>query len=122
MAVYGGNDPEYLKRKKLEGFKKNLPPGVGFRGRYDQHGREYDTKTGKVIEALSRSSYYSDFAEKDSEDEKMHQKKDARMKFGKSWKKFTQDAQNASGNLRPGEVKRYDKKSGKWISNLDNNK
>ena len=41
------------------------------------------------------------------------------MKYGKSYKKFTSDADKAKSRLRPGEVKRYDKESGKWVSNKD---
>ena len=41
------------------------------------------------------------------------------MKYGKSFKKFTSDAASARDRLRPGEVKRYDKKLGKYVSNKD---
>jgi hypothetical protein len=117
MAVYGGNDPEYLKNKKLEKIKKSLLPGKGFQGRYDQYGREYDTKTGKLKEALSRSTYHSDFAKKDTEDEEKHRQKDARMKHGKNWKEFIQDVETAKNRLRPGEVKTWDKNKQQWVSN-----
>ena len=48
-AVYGGAE-EAAKRAKLEKFKKGLPPGKGWQGKYDQYGREYDTNTGKLKE------------------------------------------------------------------------
>ena len=38
-----------------------------------------------------------------------------RMKFGK----FSKRAEEARDRLRPGEVKRYDKAKGKWVSNKD---
>lgn len=117
MAVYGGNDPEYLKKQKLKKIKKSLSPGVGFQGRYDQYGREYDTTTGKLKEALSRSTYHSDFAKKDAENEKEYRRRDARMKHGKNWKQFTQDIESAKNRLRPGEVKRWDKEKQQWVSN-----
>ena len=48
-AVYGGAE-EAEKKKKLEKFKKGLPAGKGWQGKYDQFGREYDTNTGKLKE------------------------------------------------------------------------
>ena len=122
MAVYGANDPAYLRMKKLKTIKKDLSPGVGFQGRYDQYGREYDTTTGKLKEALSRSTYHSDFAKKDLEKEEDYRQRDARMKHGKNWKQFTQDVESAKDRLRPGEVKRWDKKEKRWISNLEKTK
>jgi hypothetical protein len=122
MAVYGGNDPEYLKREKLKQIKKSLPPGKGWTGEYDQFGREYDTTTGKLKEALSRLTYHSDFAKKDSEKEEEHRQRDARMKHGKNWEQFTKDVESAKERLRPGEVKRWDKKEKRWISNLEKTK
>jgi hypothetical protein len=44
---------------------------------------------------------------------------DARMKHGKRYKEFMNDAGKAKSRLRPGEVKRFDKASGKWVSNKD---
>ena len=41
------------------------------------------------------------------------------MKYGKNFKKFVKDASAAKDRLRPGEVKRYDKEKGKWVSNKD---
>ena len=48
-ATYGDSDPEYQKKQKLKKAKEGLAPGKGFQGKYDQHGREYDTKTGKLV-------------------------------------------------------------------------
>jgi len=44
-----------------------------------------------------------------------HKEQDKRMKFGK----FSKRAEEARDRLRPGEVKRYDKSKGKWVSNKD---
>ena len=44
-----------------------------------------------------------------------HKEQDRRMKFGK----FSKRAEEARDRLRPGEVKRYDKAKGKWVSNKD---
>ena len=68
-------------------------------------------------EALSRTTYYSDFAKKDTEREKEYSKKDARMKYGKNWKQFTKDVESAKERLKPGEVKRWDKEKKQWVSN-----
>ena len=42
-------------------------------------------------------------------------KADQRMKFGK----FMDKAKDAKDRLRPGEVKKYNKETGKWESNKD---
>ena len=42
-------------------------------------------------------------------------KADKRMKFGK----FMDKAKEAKGRLRPGEVKRYDKNLGRYVSNKE---
>jgi hypothetical protein len=51
-AVYGGAAAaaEMEKKKKIQQFMKGVAPGKGFQGKYDQYGREYDTKTGKLKE------------------------------------------------------------------------
>ena len=48
-------------------------------------------------------------------EKKQFAKTDKRMKFGK----FYDKAKEAKNRLRPGEVKRYDKKLGKYVSNKD---
>ena len=48
-------------------------------------------------------------------EKKKFSKSDRRMKFGKFYGK----AKEAKDRLRPGEVKRYDKKLGRYISNKD---
>lgn len=56
---------------------------------------------------------------KDAEAAERHKQQDMRMKHGKNWKQFTSDADKASDRLRPGEVKRFDKRLGRWVSNKD---
>ena len=56
-AVYGGAEAE--KKAKLDKFKKTLPPGKGFQGKYDQYGREYDTNTGKLKEGRALAGVLS---------------------------------------------------------------
>ena len=50
-----------------------------------------------------------------ADEKKKHKERDKRMKFGKFYKR----AEDARDRLRPGEVKRYDKAKGKWVSNKD---
>ena len=52
-------------------------------------------------------------------EKKRFAKSDARMKHGKSYKKYMDDAGKAKSRLRPGEVRRYDKEKGRWVSNKD---
>tara|TARA_Y100000996_G_scaffold414015_1_gene403740 strand:+ start:20 stop:493 length:474 start_codon:yes stop_codon:yes gene_type:complete len=44
-------------------------------------------------------------------------KSDSRMKYGKNWKQYVKDAQSAKNKLRPGEVRKFNKETGKWESN-----
>lgn len=68
----------------------------------------------------SKLSYYGSKEQRqDQENEKSHKERDLRMKHGKRWKEFTRDAESAKNRLRPGEVKRYDKTLGRWVSNKD---
>ena len=48
-------------------------------------------------------------------EKKQFAKADRKMKFGK----FYDKAKEAKIRLRPGEVKRYDKKLGRYVSNKD---
>jgi len=52
---------------------------------------------------------------RDDANRKKFAKADKRMKFGK----FYDKAKEAKDRLRPGEVKRYDKKLGRWVSNKE---
>ena len=47
--------------------------------------------------------------------EKRNKEKDKRMKFGK----FYDKAKAAKDRLRPGEVRRYDKTLGRYVSNKE---
>ena len=50
---------------------------------------------------------------------KRFDKDDKRMKHGKRWKEFTKDAESAKNRLRPGEVRKFNKETGKYESNKD---
>ena len=65
----------------------------------------------------ANESFDSNYDRSDREEREFRQR-DLRMKHGKNWKEFTKDAKMGD-SLRPGEVKRYDKKLGKWVSNKD---
>ena len=54
--------------------------------------------------------------EKYDKEEKQFKKDDSRMKYGKNFKDFMNKKES---DLRPGEVKRYDKMKKKWVSNKD---
>ena len=54
----------------------------------------------------------------DSEKKKFA-KSDQRMKHGKNFKQFVKDIDSAKGRLRKGEVKRYDKEKGRYVSNRE---
>ena len=67
---------------------------------------------------VDETAYYksdSKYQKKLSDDDKRHKERDKRMKFGK----FYDKAKEARDRLRPGEVKRYDKKLGRYVSNKD---
>ena len=57
----------------------------------------------------------SDYDRYDKQD-KENQKKDARMKYGKNFKDFMD---KKDSGLRRGEVKRYDKVLGRYVSNKE---
>ena len=78
---------------------------------YERYGDTFDTPQHK---------------EKMRKAELANQEKKDRMKYGnkkvgKDWGKFRAAMKKAvdAKKLRPGEVKRYDKSKGKWVSNKD---
>ena len=71
-----------------------------------------DTK-GDVNERIDYAD--SKQMKKYADEKKKHKEQDNKMKFGKFYKR----AEDARERLRPGEVKRYDKAKGKWVSNKD---
>ena len=81
-------------------------------------GSEIAKKKVKGPALFGETSYYksdSKYQKKVSDDDKRHKEQDKRMKFGK----FYDKAKEARNRLRPGEVKRYDKKLGRYVSNKD---
>ena len=70
-------------------------------------------KKGDVNEKIDYAD--SEQMKKYADEKKKYKEQDNRMKFGK----FSKRAEEARDRLRPGEVKRYDKTKGKWVSNKD---
>jgi hypothetical protein len=70
-------------------------------------------KKGDVNEKIDYAD--SKQMKKFADEKKKNKEQDNRMKFGK----FSKRAEEARDRLRPGEVKRYDKSKGKWVSNKD---
>jgi len=73
-------------------------------------------KTGDVNEGF-KTDILTDkrYAKRIADQEKANKERDARMKYGKFYNK----AKEARDRLRPGEVKRYDKKLGRYVSNKE---
>ena len=73
-------------------------------------------KSGDVNEGF-KTDILTDkrYAKRIADQEKANKERDARMKYGKFYNK----AKEARDRLRPGEVKRYDKKLGRYVSNKE---
>ena len=73
-------------------------------------------KSGDVNEGF-KTDILTDkrYAKRIADQEKANKERDARMKYGKFYNK----AKDARDRLRPGEVKRYDKKLGRYVSNKE---
>jgi len=82
---------------------------------------KHDKLPEKKVEEGFKTDILTDrrYAKRVADKAKEYKERDARMKYGKSYKKFTSDAEKSKTRLRPGEVKRYDKEKGKWVSNKD---
>ena len=72
-----------------------------------------DVNEGIKTDMLRDRKYGKKVADK----EKEHRDSDARMKHGKRWKEFSSDANKAKSRLKPGEVRKFNKETGKWESN-----
>ena len=59
-------------------------------------------------------AYDSKYEKKVAHEARKHREQDARMKYGKNFKAFMS---NDEDRLKPGEVRRYDKRKKKWVSN-----
>lgn len=71
---------------------------------------------------VDETTYYrqdAKYQKKLKDEDKSHKERDARMKHGKNWKQFTRDVDAAKSRLRKGEVRKFNKETGKWESNKD---
>ena len=75
---------------------------------------EKDVMVRRDWKRCKKIRYVTKYDKYDSEKKKFA-KADRKMKFGK----FYDKAKEAKSRLRPGEVKRYDKKLGRYVSNKD---
>ena len=73
--------------------------------------RKYINSMKKKTKKMNEETKYDRY----DKEKKQFAKADNRMKFGKFYGK----AKEAKERLRPGEVKRYDKKLGRYVSNKD---
>ena len=79
-------------------------PGYHTIGSHGQNGAPYAYEEPASSDSVSESHDY----DKEDEDEKKFKKDDDKMKYGKEGK---------PSSLRPGEVRKYNKETGKWESN-----
>ena len=101
-AYYGGEEQRKKDERKAK-YEKQLKKMLPKRA-FDSMGRELDPRSGK----LKESKY-----DKYDKEKKEFAKSDRKMKFGKFYDRAKQS------KLRPGEVKRYDKELGRYVSNKE---
>jgi len=106
-------------KEKIGSAKKHRKPAVD-EGWSDKYKKSIDCSNPKGFsqrahcqgkKKVSEESKYDRY----DKEKKQFAKDDRKMKFGK----FYDKAKEARDRLRPGEVKRYDKKLGKYVSNKD---
>ena len=81
----------------------------------DKIGRKLGNLVDRVAGIKKEETKYDRY---DSEKKKFA-KSDQRMKHGKNFKQFVKDIESAKGRLRKGEVKRWDKEKGRYVSNRE---
>ena len=88
-----------------------LPDAFHNRDLIEKYGDTFDTPQYK------EKARKAELADQERRDRMKYGKK----KVGKDWGKFKAAMKKAvdAKKLRPGEVKRYDKSLGKWVSNKD---
>ena len=141
-VYYGGEEQRKKDERKAE-YEKQLKKMLPKRA-FDSMGRELDPRSGKLKEEDNYSQkdkimkkakplhkhLFKNFNKGDrkgdvnesrydryDDEKKKFEKSDSRMKYGKNWNQYVKDAQSAKNKLRPGEVKKFNKETGKWESN-----
>ena len=110
-------DPKAHRQQQRAAKIRNLAKKGATEG--ERSAAERKAKGPKMF---GETAYYrqdAGYQKKLKDQEKANKEKDARMKHGKNWKKFTSDAAAAKNRLRKGEVKKFNKETGKWESNKD---
>ena len=77
--------------------------------------RKNFSKNSERLTKMMKARFEETKYDRYDKEKKQFAKADTRMKFGKFYAK----AKDARDRLRPGEVKRYDKKLGKYVSNKE---
>ena len=121
-------DPDSKAAKRRKSFCARSKGWTGERGKAarrrwncsfePEHGEmisEWDNQS--AAEKIRRHAKADEDTAKKKVEAKYGRKTVARS--GKNWKQFKKDVESAKGRLRPGEVRRYDKEKGKWVSNKD---
>lgn len=102
-------------QKKLGKKEKDIPAWM--------QAKITDTDHNMDAASSYKEAYAGYYGSKEEREDKESDKRDKenklRMKHGKRWREFTRDAVSAKDRLRPGEVKKFNKETGKWESNKD---
>jgi len=106
-------------QKKLGKKEKNIPAWM--QAKITDTAHNMDAASG--YEEAYTGYYGSKEEQEDKKKETANRERDLRMKHGKRWREFTRDAvaakEREKNRLRPGEVKTFNKTTGKWESNKD---
>ena len=110
--------------KKAKPLHKHLYKRLHKKDTSGDVNEKLDRKTKKDMDDFFRKAFKAPIPheleettkyDKYDKEKKQFAKADRKMKFGK----FVGKAREARDRLRPGEVKRYDKKLGRYVSNKD---
>ena len=110
--------------KKAKPLHKHLYKNLHKKDTSGDVNEKLDRKTKKDMDDFFRKAFKAPIPHELEEttkydrydkEKKQFAKADRKMKFGK----FVGKAKEAKDRLRPGEVKRYDKKLGRYVSNKD---
>jgi hypothetical protein len=106
-------------QKKLGKKEKNIPAWMQAKITDTAHNMD----AASSYEEAYTGYYGSKEEQEDKKQETANKERNLRMKHGKRWREFTRDAVAAKerqrNRLRPGEVKTFNKTTGKWESNKD---
>ena len=110
-------DPKSHRQQQRSAKIRNLAKKGATEG--ERSAAERKTKGPKMFGETAYYKQDASYQKKLSDEDKANKEKDARIKHGKNWKKFTSDVDSAKNRLRKGEVKKFNKQTGKWESNKD---